>query len=184
MATELERTFGNLMIHDQVVYPYPNTAPIYVGGKPLDPADLALMDQSGWRTLSQSQGWTQPFMDRLAQLVDDWLGGSDRRELLSLARSPASDDGEFRPADLFLRWLDAERLGRLNELTADFDETKPLAHYYALSHALRTVLSAVDYTEAIPLSHWETTYRSSNVEDAPQISDTPPLDDEIASWLA
>ena len=123
-------------------------------------------------------------MDRLTQLVNDWLSGSDRKELLSLARLPASDDEDFRPADLFLRWLDEKRLGRLNELTADFDETRPLAHYYALSHALRAVLSAVAHTEAVPFDYWETRSRSSTVEDVVQSSDTTPLDDDIASWLA
>ena len=184
MTTELERKFGSLIVHDPVVHPSLSEAPIYVRGKLLEPADLALMDQSGWRALSQTQGWTQPFMDRLTQLVNDWLSGSDRKELLSLARSPASDDEDLRPAELFRRWLDEKRLGRLNELTADFDETKPLAHYYALSHALRAVLSAVAYTEAVPSDYWETASRSLNVENVAQSPDTPPLDDDIASWLA
>lgn len=184
MTTELEREFGHLMVDDQAVYPNLGKVYIQVGGKPLGPGDLALMDPAGWHSLSQNQGWTQPFMNRLTQLVDDWLGGSDRRELLSLARSPASDREGLRPAELFRIWLDEERLGRLDALTTDFDETKPLAHYYALSHALRVVLSAVAHTRAMPSVHWETAFRASTVEDAPQTSDTPALDDDIASWLA
>lgn len=183
MTTELERTFGSMIVHDQVAHPSLSKAPIYVGGESLEPVDLALMDQSGWRTLSQKQGWNQPFVDRLTQLVNDWLSGSDRKELLSLVRLHKSDDEEFRPAQLLVSWLDEKRLGRLNELTADFDETKPLAQCYALNHALRAILSAVAHTEALPSNHWDT-FRSSNVEDTLQSFDTMPLDDDIASWLA
>lgn len=183
MTTELERQFGRLIVDDQVIHPSLGNVYTHAGGKPLDPADLALMDPSGWYALSQSQGWTQPFMDRLTQLVNDWLSGSDRKELLSLARSTAWSYEDFRPAELLRKWLDEERLGRLNALTTDFDETKPLAHYYALSHALRAILSAVAHTSTMPSIHWETASRSSLVENASQISDTPPLDDDIASWL-
>ena len=183
MTTELEQEFERLILHDPVAYPSLGKVYVHIDGAPLDPADLTLMDQSGWRALSQGQGWTQSFMDRLSQLVDDWLSGSDRRELLSLARTPGSDEENFRPAELFRKWLDRERLGRLNALTADFDEIRPLAHYYAMSHALRAVLSAVGHTEAMPSIHWDSA--SSPI---PEIavspnSDTTMQDDDISSWL-
>ena len=80
MTTELKREFGRLIHHDPVAHPSLGHLYPHIDGVPLNPAELALMDQSGWRTLSQNQGWTQPFMERLSQLVDDWLSGSDRRE--------------------------------------------------------------------------------------------------------
>ena len=103
--------------------------------------------------------------------------------LLSLARAPRSDTENFRPAELFQKWLDEERLGRLNALTADFEETKPLAHYYALSHALRAVLSAVDHNEAMPSVHWDSTSSPNYASHTLLNPDTKMQDDDIASWL-
>ena len=184
MTTELEREFGRLILHDSVAHPSLGRVHVHVDGAPLDPSDLALMDQSGWRALSQGQGWPQTFMDRLSQLVDDWLRGSDRKELLLLARSPGPNQEDFRPAELFQKWLDEERLGRLNALTADFDETRPLAHYYALNHALRAVLSAVGHTAAMPSAYRASTSRSYTPENISDPPDPTMQDDDISSWLA
>ena len=124
MTTELEREFGRLILHDSVAHPSLGRVHVHVDGAPLDPSDLALMDQSGWRALSQGQGWPQTFMDRLSQLVDDWLRGSDRKELLLLARSPGPNREDFRPAELFQKWLDEERLERLKRSDGGFRRNK------------------------------------------------------------
>ena len=184
MTTQLERELGRNIVLDAMAHPSLDQPHLRMGGKPLDPVDLAMMDQSDWRALSQSQGWTQPFMEQLAQLANEWLHGSDRKELLALARSPASDHHDPHPADLFLRWLDEERLGRLNVLTANFGETRSVAHYYALNHALRAILTAVNHTAAIPSTYWEIAARSSNAEKNEPISDPTSLDENISSWLA
>ena len=183
MTKELEREFGRGIFLDETVHTSHGRERLLMEGKLLDFDDLAMMDQSGWRALSQNQGWSQPFMESLAQLAHHWLRGSDRKELLALARSPAQNHRDFRPAELFRRWLDKERLGRLHMLTADFGETRSVAHYYALSHALRAILTAVDYTAAVQSTSWEIAARSSIAEDNERNPEPAALSEDVSSWL-
>ena len=107
-----------------------------------EPVDLVLLDVSGWRGLATGMGWDRARLRSFDDLVDRWLVGGDRRELLDMAMSQAeSGSGSVDFEDLAAGWLDQNRLGRLVALINESGYELPM---YPLCYSLRKAFTVVD----------------------------------------
>ena len=160
---------------------------IEVGGEKVDVVALVLMPQSGWRDLSQRLGWEPAFLGCLDGIVEDWLGGTDRRELLALARNTRAPSAlQSAHRELLALWLNEKRMERLELLTEALGHNRHFAHCYALSHAWRELVAALDHTNAMPAVEPSKPPALPDNDDAgaEQDTDTPVADADIVSWLA
>ena len=107
-----------------------------------EPVDLVLLDVSGWRGLARGMGWDEEYLRSFDDLVDRWLVGGDRRDLLNMARSRvASGSGSVDFEDLAVCWLDQDRVGRLVAL---INESGYELLMYPLCYSVGKAFAAVD----------------------------------------
>ena len=108
--------------------------------------ELVKLNYAGWMNTLQDLGLGEEYIQRLEELVANWMGQQKRRELRRLARERSHQNLETAQDELIEEWITDQDCHRLAQLIKEREFTQPrIPVCYAVSDARRTIESTLRF---------------------------------------